>query len=106
MSVVEFRRPAKPGKPDEEWAGDEAICIGCRHEWAAVALVGTRWLECPGCGSTKGIFKKPFGAAEGDTLFSCKCGCEAMTAYYSKGFFYFRCMNCGTDHTEAVFGRD
>lgn len=103
MSVLEFKRPAR--KPTDEWAGDEAICIGCRHTWAAVAQVGTRWLECPQCGAAKGIFKKPFGAGEGDEVFICRC-CdgEALTAYRHKGLFYLRCMSCGVDHTNAVFG--
>lgn len=104
--VVEFKRPqsAKLKKPDEEWAGDDAVCIGCHHKWVAVAKVGTRWLECPACGADKGIFARPFGATEGDSVFTCGgCGSEAMTAYYSKGLFYFRCMNCGMDHTDAIF---
>lgn len=104
MSVVEFKRPEKPTKPDEEWASGEAICIGCRHKWVAVSPVGTRWLDCPSCGAMKGIYAKPFGATEGDTSFTCNCGCEAMNAYYHEGLFYFRCMNCGADHTDAIFG--
>lgn len=103
MSVVEFRRPE--AKVDEEWASDEAICIGCGHRWVAVAMVGTRWLECPSCHADKGIFKKPFGAGEGDEVFVCgACDSEALTAYRHKGLFYLRCMNCGLDHTDAVFG--
>jgi transcription elongation factor Elf1 len=53
----------------------------------------------------KGIYRKPFGAAEGDSVFTCdRCGSEALTAYYHKNLFYLRCMNCGADHTEAIFG--
>lgn len=105
MSVVEFRPRETPRKPDEQWASDTAICIGCRHEWNAVAQLGTRWLECPGCGAMKGIFKKPFGADEGDSVYRCNiCESEAMTAFYRDGLFYFQCMNCGVDHTDAIFG--
>jgi hypothetical protein len=101
-NVVEFKAPEP--EPEGEWASGEAICIGCRHEWVQVAPVGTRWLECPGCGGSKGIYAKPFGAGEGDSVFVCDCGSEALTAYMHKGKFWLRCMNCGVDHTEAVFG--
>lgn len=101
--VVQFKRP--PAKPEAEWASGEAICIGCRHQWVQVSPVGTRWLECPGCGSNKGIYKQPFGAGEGDSVFTCgDCDNEALTAYKHEGLFYLRCMSCGTDHTNAVFG--
>lgn len=53
----------------------------------------------------KGIFKKPFGADEGDSVYRCNiCESEAMTAFYRDGLFYFQCMNCGVDHTDAIFG--
>lgn len=101
--VVEFKKPGRRKKPDQEWASDEAICVGCRHRWVAVSPIGTRWLECPGCGAMKGVYYKPFGATEGDNVYTCDCGSEAMTAYRSRGLFYFRCMSCGIDHTEAIF---
>jgi hypothetical protein len=84
-------------------AGD-ALCIGCRHEWAAVAPVGVWQLECPSCGSMKGIWRNPCGADVGDSFFQCQCGCEALTAYLRDRRFYLKCMSCGTDQTDAVFG--
>lgn len=96
--VVEFRRPEPP-----HLAG-EAVCLGCRRRWVSVAPVGVWQLECPECGTMKGIFTQPVGASEGDQVFVCDCGSEALTAYFRSGRFYFRCMSCGTDHTEAVFG--
>lgn len=82
----------------------EALCIGCHHKWEAAAPVGTWQLECPECGSMKGIWRNPIGAAIGDSYFSCHCGCEALTAYLRGGRFYLKCMSCGTEQTEAVFG--
>ena len=83
----------------------EAICIGCRNEWGAVAPVGTWQLECPSCGAHKGIFKHPVGGSlAGDSFFACSCGCEALSAYLREGKFYLRCMQCGEDQTEAIFG--
>jgi len=50
----------------------EAICTGCKHEWTAVAEVGTLQLECPSCGTMKGLFKH---ACEPVTAWTCNCGC-------------------------------
>lgn len=100
MSVVPFRKP----DPPESWIGGIGLCIGCRHEWAAAAPTGTIKLECPSCGSMKGIFKYPVGGKEGDAVFACNCGCEALTAYTRAGKFWLRCMSCGIDQTSAVFG--
>lgn len=97
-SVVEFRQREEP-----HMAG-EALCIGCRHHWAAVAPIGTWQLECPECCSLKGIFRHPVGAAEGDAFFRCNCGCEALTAYMRERRFHLKCMSCGVEQTEAVFG--
>jgi hypothetical protein len=99
VSVIEFKRPEK----HESWGQGLAICIGCRHEWHQVAPVGDFQFDCPSCGSNKGIFKYPFGAHVGDSVFKCNCGCEALTAYMHKGKFWLRCMNCGVDQTEAIF---
>ena len=96
--VVEFRK-----REDPHLAG-EAFCIGCRHEWLSVAPVGVWQLECPSCGSMNGIRHYPVGASEGDSQFSCSCGCEALTAYLHHGRFYLKCMSCGIDQTEAIFG--
>jgi len=31
-------------------------------------------------------------------------GCEALTAYLREGRLHLKCMSCGTEQTEAVFG--
>lgn len=98
--IVAFKPPEKP---DPHNVG-EAKCVGCGHLWVAAAPVGTITLECPQCGAERGIWRYPVGASEGDLSFSCICGCEAMTAYYRKGRFCLRCMCCGTDQTDAIYG--
>lgn len=98
--VVPFQRP----DPIDPHLAGEALCLGCRHQWAAVAPVGVWQMECPSCASMKGIFRNPVGADVGDSLFRCLCGCEALTAYYHAGLFHLKCMSCGTDQTNAVFG--
>lgn len=50
----------------------EAFCVGCGHEWVAVAPVGTIELECPSCHVVKGLMK--YGC-ELDTAWTCGCGC-------------------------------
>lgn len=95
--VIPFR------KREEPHLAGEAECIACRHRWVAVCPVGTWTLECPSCGLMKGMFRYPISADEGDGLFSCMCGCEALVAYYRKGKFRIQCMNCGTHQTEALF---
>lgn len=98
VSLAKFKEENSP-----HWAG-AAKCVSCKHEWVAVAPLGTEWIECPECGLERGHAYHAFGAEAGDSLFQCNCGCEALTAYYRAGRFRFQCMNCGVDHTHAVFG--
>lgn len=85
------------------WEGP-AVCLGCRHEWVAVAPEGTSSnLRCPSCDLPKGTAKFPFGASTGDTVLVCHCGSEALTAYQHGGRLYVRCMACGTDQTDVFF---
>ncbi len=98
MTVVPFAKPQK-----ESWLSGYGICVGCRHEWAGAWPTGTWQLECPSCGSMKGIGKHPVGPDESDAGFRCSCGCEAMTAYKRRGRLFLRCMHCGTDQTMALW---
>jgi hypothetical protein len=101
MTVISLSAARDARKP--HWEGP-CKCIGCGHEWHGVAPIGTMWVDCPSCELPKGHPKHPFGAQEGDLIFTCNCGSEALTAYQRKGRFYLRCMACGDEHTEAVFG--
>lgn len=31
------------------------VCLGCKHEWVGVAPSGTIAVECPACGTEKGV---------------------------------------------------
>jgi hypothetical protein len=102
MSVVDFA--AAKAEREPHWAGT-CKCVGCGHEWDAVAPLGTLQLECPSCTLPKGYPKHPFGAAPGDAVFVCNhCDSEALTAYLREGRFHIICMGCGIDHTEAIYG--
>ena len=46
MAVIDFTK-AK-AELDPHISGD-ARCLACKHEWVAVAPIGTIWLECPAC---------------------------------------------------------
>lgn len=96
--------PFAKAETKESWIGGKAKCVGCQHEWEASAPTGTLWLECPACGTMRGAWVYPVGGQVGDEFFSCNCGGEALTAYKRQGKFWLRCMACGIDHTEAVFG--
>tara|TARA_Y100000815_G_C13263217_1_gene470132 strand:- start:118 stop:429 length:312 start_codon:yes stop_codon:yes gene_type:complete len=81
-----------------------AKCLQCRHEWEAVAPVGTIDLECPECSLPRGIWKYNFGPMEGDQMLVCDCGNDALSAYLRHGKMCVKCMACGTDLTHAFYG--
>lgn len=101
MTVISLADERVARQP--HWEGP-CVCLGCRHEWHGVAPVGEMFVDCPSCGLPKGHPKHPFGAQQGDTVFECSCGSEALTAYKRKGRFYMLCMACGTNQTSAIYG--
>lgn len=100
-TVIDFQR-AKQGR-EPHWAGT-CKCVGCGHEWAGVAPMGTQWVDCPSCDMPKGHPKHPFGAGDDDSVFVCNhCNSEALTGFVRKGVKRLMCMGCGTDQSEAFF---
>jgi predicted RNA-binding Zn-ribbon protein involved in translation (DUF1610 family) len=69
----------------------EAKCLSCNHEWAAVAPIGTVWLECPECGLEKGRLAGTVYRDE--PHWHCNCGNELF--YVTANGYY--CPNCGLD---------
>ncbi len=65
-----------------------AHCLQCKHEWTAVAPVGTVELECPACHTMKGLFRH---ACEPTAAWTCGCGCYIFMIS-PKGII---CWNCG-----------
>lgn len=85
MSVVPF---IKPDEMEEHNVG-RAKCLACRHEWEAIAPVGTIWLECPACTLERGRF---IAQTQRDGLhWACNCGCDLF--YINETGTY--CPNCG-----------
>jgi len=48
-----------------------AKCLTCNHEWVAVSPTGTVEMECPKCGTWKGVY---VGMTAPDTVWQCDCG--------------------------------
>jgi hypothetical protein len=71
-----------------------AQCVGCRHEWQAVAPVGVEHLECPACGLHKGLWAKP--VQRGEQIWRCNCGGELFRIAPHVGPY---CANCGAEQT-------
>lgn len=53
MTVIDFNQAKLDRTPHRSGA---ARCLGCGHEWTAVAPAGENRLECPACKTDKGIF--------------------------------------------------
>lgn len=68
----------------------KALCIGCKHEWQAVAPAGTTWLECPECHAEKGIFRFRNMRID-EPHWTCSCGNDLFHVT-PKGTY---CPNCG-----------
>lgn len=101
MTVISLAAAREERQP--HWVGT-AHCIGCHHEWVAVAPMASKWIECPKCALPKGCSKYPFGANEDDLVLTCaECSAETLTAYKRGGLTYVRCMSCGNDMTNAFY---
>lgn len=84
--LVTLFPPANDQQDDGGWGEGKAMCGNCRHEWIAVSPIGALPLECPECGSVKGMWKNWFSRGFGDEEhphWQCPCGCQffAVTPY-------------------------
>lgn len=91
--VVEFPGKKAGEEPTEPTLQGPALCLSCRHEWRAVAPVGTTALQCPKCSRYWGIFRN---MVEPDVAWTCKCGNQ---------FFFLTptgamCCRCGTQSND------
>lgn len=89
MAVLEFKRP-EPEPEIEETMSGPALCIQCKHTWAAVAPVGVVVFECPSCGTEKGTWRGVVEPAE--DRWECNCGGQLFFVTRSG----FDCAKCGT----------
>ena len=68
-----------------------AKCLQCGAEWDAIAPKDTVSLECPECGTLKGVWKGFFDTPE--PSFVCDCGNDLFFV----GKQGIKCCKCGTD---------
>jgi len=76
--------------------GDDAICGSCKHEWNALAPVGTKELECPECSTMKGKFILFTGPR--DEFFTCDCGSEMFFVLRNN----IQCIECAEYSTMEI----
>lgn len=91
MSVIPFARKPAPEEKTVPHGTGPAFCIGCKHEWEAVAPAGVVELQCPACESMKGRFRFLFDTYEGDRVWTCNCGNDLFRVT-ERGRL---CVNCG-----------
>lgn len=91
-NVVGFTPRVKDPDKDHHLAG-EAVCLTCRHKWAAVAPVGTTCLECPSCGTERGSWMYPVLAKPDQVRFTCNCGSELFSIMPD----HLMCAGCGAE---------
>lgn len=71
-----------------------AVCLACRHKWSAVAPAGTVALECPACGTNRGVSAEHVLPGDG-AIWQCGCGCHAFS--YSAKYRGWLCLSCGRE---------
>jgi hypothetical protein len=86
MGVIDLDQRRLAKAPHRE---GPARCLNCKHEWHAVAPVGTWQLECPACGTSQGLFDG-VSSTEGDQLM---CDCGALVFCIDRRGPY--CCHCG-----------
>lgn len=66
-----------------------AKCLGCGHEWTAVAPLGTYQFKCPECHCEKGLL---CWLVAPETVWQCQCGNQH---FYISDEHRAMCANCG-----------
>lgn len=87
--VIDFEAKRK-----ERTLTGNALCLGCKHKWEAVAPVGTVALRCPECETNRGMFINLVDEGE-IHRWNCNCGNDLF--YISPESIY--CPVCGNRQT-------
>jgi len=83
VSLSEQREKRSPHR------SGNARCLNCKHEWAAVAPIGTVTLQCPLCETFQGLFK----GVSSTQLMQWQCVCKEWTFFIDEHGAY--CAHCG-----------
>lgn len=86
----------------EQWKAEnglklegEAQCLACGEHWVGSTPIGTTWIECPKCGSERGVFRYPieymtkhwFCTCGGSLFYITPKGCYCPACgLYQKGY--------------------
>ncbi len=77
----------------------DAKCLGCEHEWEAVAPVGAVGLECPKCGTDRGVMAGLCFPKEGKSVWTCNNdGNQYFVRVAGEGWL---CIVCGALQTSV-----
>lgn len=103
-NVVELKLP----EPRDPHYTGVATCLACKYSWTGVAPIGVYEMECPSCGTLRGVWAQPPGVSPGTKVFTCKvagCGCQHMiVARRHDGLWEIDCARCGYEHSlDTVF---
>jgi hypothetical protein len=95
-SLDEARRRREERKADEEeapdgWMDGPVLCTACGHGWEARAPTGTYMLECPSCGTHRGIWRAVCAAPDGKPWWRC-LRCDSPFFYVTPA--ELRCAGC------------
>lgn len=86
-SVIDFATAKAEREP---FMTGEAFCTHCKHIWTASSPLGATALECPKCGTMKGVYRHGVMPA-GGALFVCKCGNDLFIVQPHR----IMCCSCG-----------
>lgn len=92
MTTIDFAKAKAERTPH---ITGKAKCTACKHEWVAVAPVGTLQMECPSCELQRGQWIYPFSPAEGEQIFVCNICTSTNFAVLPDRVL---CVGCGTSH--------
>lgn len=69
----------------------QAVCLNCAHKWVSVSPIGVCHLECPECGTMKGVYNNLCEPEEGTAVWTCKCECYHFILREDR----IMCAHCG-----------
>lgn len=74
-----------------------ARCLACKHEWEAESD-DYSWLDCPKCGTMRGMWDKLWTLPQDTQLWVCGCDCDQFMIT-NIGMF---CVGCGCVASHAA----
>ena len=94
-TVIDLQEQREARQPH---VGGPAKCLACGHNWLSVSpLPITYGLECPECGTHRGVYDYPLDEPRGTIVLTCiYCGDTAWIITPD----HARCIKCGGTTTD------